>query len=177
MGERNGSKIRYNIAMAIVYIIGIILLIRLFDLQIVHGQEYREESNTRLTRETVLKAARGNILDSSGNHLVDTKMIYNLELYKTKIDNTTLNSTLLSIANTLETNNDSYIDDFPISINPYTYKGSTDFDKWKKSNNIDSTYDAEACFNYYKNKYKVSTDVITDARKIITFSLKQNPCF
>ena len=175
MGERNGSKIRYNIAMAIVYIIGIILLIRLFDLQIVHGQEYRDESNTRLTRETVLKAARGNILDSSGNHLVDTKMIYNVELYKTKIDNTTLNNTLLLIANTLEANGDSYVDNFPISINPYTYKG-TDFEKWKKSNNIDDSYNEEACFNYYKNKYKVTDDDLSNARKIITlrYTIEQN---
>ncbi len=175
MEDKKNSKIRYNIMMAIVYIIGIILLVRLFNLQIVHGQEYREESNTRLTRETVLKAARGNILDSSGNKLVSTKMIYNLELYKTKIDSDTLNNTLLSIANTLESNGDTYIDNFPISIDPMAFK-SNDSDSWKKSNNIDATYDAQACFDYYKNRYKVTTDNNSDARKIITlrYAIEQN---
>src|SRR5574344_1712920 len=175
MEDRKNSKIRYNIMMAIVYIIGIILLVRLFNLQIVHGQEYREESNTRLTRETVLKAARGNILDSSGNKLVSTKMIYNLELYKTKIDNDTLNNTLLSIANTLESNGDTYIDNLPISVDPMSFKNN-DSDSWKKSNNIDITYDAQACFNYYKNRYKVTTDNNSDARKIITlrYAIEQN---
>ena len=84
MGKKSENKLRYNILMAIVYIIGIILLLQLFNLQIVNGKEYREESNTRLTRETTIKAARGNILDSSGEKLVSTKLVYNVEIYKTK---------------------------------------------------------------------------------------------
>ena len=87
MGKKSENKLRYNILMAIVYIIGIILLLQLFNLQIVNGKEYREESNTRLTRETTIKAARGNILDSSGEKLVSTKLVYNVKIYKTKIDN------------------------------------------------------------------------------------------
>ncbi len=41
------------------YIIGIVLIVQLFNLQIIHGAEYREQSNTRLTRESTLKADRG----------------------------------------------------------------------------------------------------------------------
>ncbi len=63
--NKNNTKIRFNILIALVYIIGIILLVALFNLQIVHGEEYRETSNTRLTREKVITATRGNILDSS----------------------------------------------------------------------------------------------------------------
>ena len=63
--NRNNSKVRFNILIALVYIIGIILLVALFNLQIVHGEEYRETSNTRLTREKTITATRGNILDSS----------------------------------------------------------------------------------------------------------------
>lgn len=63
--NKNSTKIRFNILIALVYIIGIILLVALFNLQIVHGEEYRQTSNTRLTREKTITAARGNILDSS----------------------------------------------------------------------------------------------------------------
>ena len=80
--------------MVLTYCIGIILIIQLFNLQIVHGDEYLETSNTRLTRESVLKAARGNIRDNTGTTLVGTTTSYNLEIYKTKIDNKTLNETL-----------------------------------------------------------------------------------
>ena len=60
---RSNLTLRFNILTVLTYMIGIILIIQLFNLQIVHGAEYREESNTRLTRETTLEAARGEILD------------------------------------------------------------------------------------------------------------------
>ena len=75
-------KLRYNIVSTLVYIIGIVLLLQLFNLQIVHGEEYREQSNTRLTRESVQEAARGNISDQSGNKLATTTLGSCLQLYK-----------------------------------------------------------------------------------------------
>ena len=135
MDDKRNGNVRFNITMVMIYIVGIILLIRLFNIQIVHGEEYRSESNTRLTRETTLKAARGSILDSSGNKLVSTTVEYNVEIYKTKIDADTLNKSLLLFAQTLEANGDKYVDEFPIKINPYTYVGSN-FESWKKANKI-----------------------------------------
>ena len=166
MKERKSTKLRFNILSAIVYIIGIVLLIALFNLQIVHGEEYRETSNTRLTREKAITATRGNILDSTGNKLVATTMLYNVEIYKTKIETETLNQTLLLVAKTLEENGDSYIDNFPITVEPYEFK-NIDAEAWKKANDIDLAYDAETAFKYYKEKYKVNEENDVDARKII----------
>ena len=140
MENRKENKLRYNIAIAIVYIIGIILLLQLFNLQIVNGQEYREESNTRLTRETTIKAARGNILDSSGEKLVSTKMVYNVEIYKTKVDNQTLNNALLLLAQTLEQNGDTYVDNFPITVEPFAFKNEQTAQTFKEQNKLDSSY-------------------------------------
>ena len=109
-------KLRYNVAITGVYLVGIVLLIQLFNLQIIHGAEYLETSNTRLTRESTLKAARGSITDRSGTEIVGTTTSFSLEIYKTKIDNNTLNNTLLKIAGVLEQNNSKYIDDFPIEL-------------------------------------------------------------
>ena len=176
MKNKNEGKLRFNIVIAFVYIIGIILLIRLFDLQIVNGASYRERSNTRLTRESELKAARGNILDSSGNKLVSTSIEYNVEIYKTKIDNETLNNSLLEFAKTLEANGDSYVDNFPIKVNPLTFKESVNFENWKKSNKIDENANVEECFNFFLKRYKVSTENVEDARRIITlrYAIEQN---
>ena len=168
MEAKKEGKLRFNIVIALVYLIGIILLIRLFDLQIVNGAEYRESSNTRLTRESTLLPARGNIMDSSGNKLVSTSIGYNVEIYKTKIDNDTLNNSLLLFAKTLESNQDKYIDNFPIKINPYAFEKGLNEERWKKANNIDSSNNAEGCFKFFKDRYKVSTDNVEDARKIIT---------
>ncbi len=167
MGKKSENKLRYNILMAIVYIIGIILLLQLFNLQIVNGKEYREESNTRLTRETTIKAARGNILDSSGEKLVSTKLVYNVEIYKTKIDNETLNNSLLLLATTLESNGDKYVDNFPITVNPYAFENEETAKTFKTSNKLDEGYDAEACFNYFKEKYKISNENVDEALKIM----------
>ena len=83
------------------YIIGIVLIVQLFNLQIIHGAEYREQSNTRLTRESTLKADRGDILDRYGNSLVSSSQKFNLELYKSKIDTQALNNSILKIVNVL----------------------------------------------------------------------------
>ena len=82
-------KLRYNVLIVLVYVMGAILLGRLFFLQIIKGKEYRETSNTRLTRESTIEAARGSILDINGKTLATTKTGYSIELYKTKIDNQT----------------------------------------------------------------------------------------
>ena len=84
--NQNNINLRFNVLTVLVYIIGIILLVQLFNLQIVNGAEYREQSNTRLSRESTLRAARGQILDKTGNTLVSSNMIFELELYKTKSD-------------------------------------------------------------------------------------------
>ena len=104
MGKNNNTegRLRYNILTTIVYIVGIILIIQLFNLQIIHGAEYREESNSRLTRESVLKAARGSIKDRTGVELVTTDTKYSVEIYSTKVDDTTLNN---SIKKFIEINN------------------------------------------------------------------------
>ena len=178
MNSRDRSiKLRYNIVSTFVYIIGIILLIQLFNLQIVHGEEYREQSNTRLSRESTLEAARGNILDQSGNKLASTTLGYCLELYKTKINTQTLNDTLLKITQILEKNGDSYVDTLPITLEPFNFNTSEEVQKkWKKENNIDENKTAEECFNILKEKYKISNENLQEVRKIMTlrYFISQN---
>lgn len=163
-------RIRFNIISVCVYVIGIILLVQLFNLQIVKGEQYRQQSNTRLSRETTLRAARGEILDSSGNKLATTKMGLVLELYKTKIDNNTFNNTLLKIAQILEKNGDSYIDELPIKVEPFsfTYKTEESQNEWKEDNKIDKNKTAEECFYYLKEKYQINNENIQETRKIMT---------
>lgn len=164
------DKLRYNIVSVVVYIIGIILLIQLFNLQIIKGKDYREQSNTRLSRESVLQAARGNILDQSGNKLATTKAGYVLKIYKTKIDEDALNKTLLKIVNVLEQNEDTYIDSLPIKVEPFEFTiGEETQKKWKTQNNIEENKTAEECFNILKEKYKINEENLQNARKIMNF--------
>ena len=159
MGKKDNSKIRYNIVTILVYVVGIVLILQLFNLQIVHGQEYRETSNTRLTRESTLKAARGNILDSTGNKLVTSETSFSLELYKTKIEDDVLNNTILKTINILKSNEDEYIDNLPIAVNPVRYTLSEESLKdWKTGLEIPENTTAQEAFDFLKQKYNISNN-------------------
>ena len=159
MGKKDNSKIRYNIVTILVYAVGIVLILQLFNLQIVHGQEYRDTTNTRLTRESTLKAARGNILDSTGNKLVTSETSFSLELYKTKIEDDVLNNTILKTINILKANEDEYIDNLPIAVNPVRYTLSEESLKdWKTGFEIPENATAQEAFDFLKQKYNISNN-------------------
>lgn len=171
MGTKEPNiNLRYNFLTVITYIVGVIFLIRLFNLQIINGAEYRETSNTRLSRESNLKAARGNILDRSGNIIAGTYMGFGLEFYKSKVDNNTLNDTILKIINVLNEKNEKYDDTFPIKINPFefTFENQEQEIAWKERFGISSNTSAEDCFYIFQEKYEIENEYIEDIRKIIT---------
>jgi penicillin-binding protein 2 len=166
-------NLRFNLMTLIIYIIGIILLVQLFNLQIVNGEEYRKQSDTRLTRDSTIKATRGSILDRSGNVLVSSTLSFNLEMYKTKIDNETLNTAILDLVNVLEKNNQSYTDSFPINIEPFEYTLSgTQLENWKTKYSLSSDTTAEEAFYAFKDKYDISNTDVKEIRKIISIRYK-----
>lgn len=167
--KQPNTNLRYNSLSAIVYIIGLVLLVQLFNLQIINGQKYRDTSNTRLTRESTLYASRGYILDRTGIELATVDMTFSLEMYKTKLESNVLNETILKIINTLEENGDGYTDTLPIKINPYEYTFSNDTkkNKWLKSYNLSEETSPEEAFEYLKKKYKIENDNPEETRKIL----------
>ena len=172
-GENQKRSInRHNVLIVIIYVIGAILTMQLFNLQIIQGKEYREYSNSRLTRETTIKASRGSILDRNGEQLATTQMGFSLDLYKTKLDVLALNNNILNMINVLEKNQDTYVDSFPIKVNPIEFIFSSDEDgqkalNWKKKNKIGEELNAEESLEFFKEKYEIKNENIQDVRKII----------
>lgn len=165
----SGEKVRYNIMTAITYIVGIILLIQLFNLQIIHGAEYRETSNSRLTRESTVKAARGSIKDRTGVDLVSTDTGYSVEIYSTKVDDAGLNSSIQKFIEILEANEDKFVDNLPITVNPFAFTEESEEEQknWKRNNDIDENYSAEQVFYHLKDEYKITTEDVEMTRKIM----------
>ena len=161
-------KLRYNVLIVFIYIIGSILIGRLFYLQIVKGKEFRETSNTRLTRESIIEASRGNIFDRDGNVLATTKTGYSIELYKTKIDDDTLNNTILKMVKLLEKNGDTYINNFPITVDyKFTISSDDEINKWKSTYGISNEATAKDCVYRFRDKYKISNSNMEEVIKII----------
>lgn len=162
-------NIRFNIINILVYLIGIILIVQLFNLQVVHGESYREQSNTRLSRTSIIKAARGSILDRSGNELAGVKTENNIEIYKTNISDDELNKSVLNLVELLNKYQIGYDDTFPIKINPFEFTISGDeLTNWKKKYKIAEEATAEEAFYKFKNKYEITNDNVEEIRKIIS---------
>lgn len=162
-------NIRFNIINILVYLIGIILIVQLFNLQVVHGESYREQSNTRLSRSSVIKAARGSVLDRSGNELAGVKTENNIEIYKTNISDEELNKSVLNLVELLNKYEIGYDDTFPVKINPFEFTISGDeLTNWKKKYKIAEDATAEEAFYKFKNKYEITNDNVEEIRKIIS---------
>lgn len=57
------------ILLAIFLVMTVILITRIFQLQIVHGEDYAENFTVATTKERNLKSTRGNIYDVNGRLL------------------------------------------------------------------------------------------------------------
>ena len=59
---------------------GAVLINRVFNLQIVHGEEYLDSFQTRILREKTIKGSRGCIYDRNGNLLAYNELAYNVTI-------------------------------------------------------------------------------------------------
>ncbi len=108
-------------------------------------------------------------MDRTGTVLADTQMGFNVQLFKTKASEDEMNNSMLILAEIFEKNGDSYIDKFPISVNPFQYHFNTDEDlnKWREANNISNQASPEEAFYVMKDYYGVTEKDDEKARKIV----------
>ena len=108
------------LAMGVIFaIILIIYLAFLYNLQIVKGEEYYNQSKEITNEKKVVTAARGNILDRYGRVLVSNKECYNLKIDNVKLfKNDDPNAVILELVRMVEGYGDEYTDDLPITRTP-----------------------------------------------------------
>lgn len=96
------------------------LVYRLFDLQIVKGENYLNNFRLKIVRERSLPSTRGNIYDCNGNLLAYNELAYNITLedvYESGSDkNANLNDTIYRLIQLIEKNGDEIISDFNIRV-------------------------------------------------------------
>lgn len=167
--KKEYTNLRFNILIIILYIIGIILISKLFELQIIKGAEYRETSNTRLSRESILEASRGEIVDRSGSILATSTSSFNLELYKIKSDDENLNKCILNLIKLFEEYEVKYPDNFPVSqdCTSYTIEGE-ELTKWLTKYKLNEGTSPEEAVKSFIKKYDIKSENIEEARKIIS---------
>lgn len=113
---------RLTILTIIFLCMSLIIVQRLFTLQIINGEEYAENFQLKITKERTLKSARGNIYDCNGKLLAHNESSYSLTLEDNGDYNTTaerqlsLNSEIYQIIKLVEANGDQTIQDFHIVL-------------------------------------------------------------
>ena len=162
------AKSRFYILIVFVCLVGLAFILKLYDLQIINGESYREQSEKRLVREVDVEAPRGEIYDRYGKLLVTNEIGYDLCLYYTKIEKKELNEILLKVANILEKNGDEYYNNFPIDFETMTFlKSEASINTWKKNNGLNEEMTPEEVTEFYKKKYQITNDDINEISKII----------
>ncbi len=99
----------------------VVLIYRLFDLQIVRGEEYLDNFRLMIEKEKVIQGTRGNIYDRNKNLLAYNELAYSVtieDVYETgSSGREQLNNTLYRLIHMIEENGDSIISDFNIILN------------------------------------------------------------
>lgn len=118
-------KSRLFILVVLFLILYGVLVHRLFELQIVEGQQYLDNFNLKIKKERVIPGTRGLIYDRNGKVLAYNELAYSVKIedkgsYDTKEEkNKKLNAQLYELIQIIEGHGDSLIDDFPIRLNEY----------------------------------------------------------
>ena len=90
-------------------------------------------------------------------------------MYKSKADDKSLNSSIGLMTRILRDNGDSYVDNFPITINPFEYHFESEeaLAKWKENYKIPEAASSEEAFYLFRDKYNIESDDIDEIRRIL----------
>ena len=113
----------------------------MFNLQIVHGEDYLARSVSQIVRSTTVEAARGEITDRNGNLIVGNRQTYTLTFDASLLpDGVDENEAILRLINLCIDNGVEYTDNVPLTQSaPFTY--------------IETSSSASTQFGYYLNGY------------------------
>ena len=111
---------RLLVLVCILFGMGAYLIYTIFQLQIVHGEEYYDNFQLSITKERTILPTRGRILDRNGRLLAYNELAYSVtieDVYESgKEKNANLNNTILRLIDMIEENGDSIINDFHITL-------------------------------------------------------------
>ena len=113
---------RTTVLILVFVIMSVVLVRRLFDLQIIQGEDYISKFQARTTKERVIKNTRGNILDRNGDILASNVLSYSLTLEdngtytSTREKNLTLNGVAYQVLQILHSNGDDITHSFHIVV-------------------------------------------------------------
>ena len=115
-------KSRLVVLIALFCVLSLIIVFRLFDLQIVNGENYLDNYTMSIRKTKTIHGTRGNIYDRDGDILATNRLAYTVQIedngsYDDRVEkNELINETINSVIEMIEQNGDSIVDDFGIVV-------------------------------------------------------------
>jgi cell division protein FtsI/penicillin-binding protein 2 len=149
-----------------------LLVVKLFDIQIINAGTYSSSSSIPSFRTMELSAQRGTIFDRHGRPLAVNEVAMILKIDPAAIETGDTNRAIYELIKLLERNEEEYFDDFPISLNkPYTFlmNGSESRERrFKRDMDLPEDLTAEECIVVLRRRFNIPEDMsVLDARKVI----------
>ena len=113
---------RTTVLLLVFILMAFVLVRQLFDLQIIQGENYINEFQTRTTKTRVLKSTRGNIYDKNNKLIASNVLSYSLTFEdngtydSTRQKNLTLNGVAYKVLKILSENGDQLSNSFHIKL-------------------------------------------------------------
>ena len=180
--ERLGELLRNRlfVLLAAAAVIFMILVGRLFFMQIVNGEEADASLTSSVTREVTIPAARGNIYDRYGRPLAVNEAAFSVEIDDSiTVDYEDADAESVSLYKKLIKNGYVVGDDLPITKDaPYEFTISSDeLEEWKTNIGLTKkqmNYTAEETLNYLYERFGITDADMTEEEKRALVSLGIN---
>lgn len=152
---KNFFNNRSLIIAIVIGLIAIIFIIQLFNIQIIQGEEFREQSQKRMLRTENIVAPRGEIYDRNGVVLATSKLSFNVNLYKVDVEPDVQNAAIYKFIQILERNLENVYSTFPVNdeLNDFSFSNEEEEKSWKEEMKIPTEYSFNETIDYYVEKY------------------------
>lgn len=153
INSRNNQMILFIIALVCV------LIMRLFVLTVVQGEQWSSRAENLTTKSVYTIAPRGQIFDRNGRLLAGNMPSFSVRFSPDGLDTEQINQQSLELMQLFESNGDAYIDNFPILMDGaggfyYTYQQT--IEEWLESENMPPSFTAQQAFDELRLRYGIS---------------------
>ena len=174
-----GSKIKTSRVVAFGLVVAVLIALcvgTLYNVQILNGAAYYDESADNNVSRVAVTAARGNILDRYGRVLVSNRECYNLVINTTRLFSDEVedpNAMILEMVNIVEESGEEFIDDLPITTSPpfeYTEMNAVQremLNAYFERHELAEDTRAVELMSYFRTRYEIDNSYSAeDMRKI-----------
>ena len=167
MPFKRDKQTSITVLAVILVIVLILYTARIYSLQIINASKYSSVAGSTTVRTAVLKAPRGEILDSFGRQIAVNRDGYNVVFNKAYVKEN-LNDVILSLVNIFLENEVEYTDKLPLDTTaPFNFKADESTDKLIKTLGLNHYATAENCFVRLVERYELEDYDKLSQRKIM----------